>query len=64
MCRYERILSPQFEELGCARPRDLAVSLLSAIQGASVFAATLRDPELLSIEIRRLHDWIDTPDPQ
>lgn len=52
----------QFEELGGARPRDLAISLLSAIQGASVLAATLRDPELLSIEVRRLHDWIDTLD--
>lgn len=50
----------QFEELGCARPRDLAVTLLAAIQGSALLAATLRDPELLSAQVRRLHDWIDT----
>jgi TetR/AcrR family transcriptional repressor of nem operon len=54
----------QFQELGCAEPYDLAVALLSAIQGSSLLAATLRDPDLLSTQVRRLHDWIDTLDPQ
>jgi hypothetical protein len=41
----------QFQELGCAEADDLAVALL---------AATLRDPELLSTQVRRPHDGIDT----
>jgi len=50
----------QFQDLGCAEPRELAVALLSAIQGSALLAATLRDPELLSAQVHRLHDWIDT----
>ena len=54
----------QFQDLGCAGPRDLGVTLLSAIQGSALLAATLRDPELLSTQIHRLHDWIDTLKPE
>lgn len=54
----------QFQELGCAAAHDLAVALLGAIQGSALPAATLRDPDLLSIQVRRLHDWIDTFDPR
>nr|MDT0661968.1 TetR/AcrR family transcriptional regulator [Micromonospora sp. DSM 115978] len=49
----------QFGDLGCAEPRELAVTLLAAIQGSALLAATLRDPDLLSTQVRRLHDWID-----
>jgi hypothetical protein len=50
----------QFQYLGCSQPRDLAVALLSGIQGSALLAATLRDPDLLSAQVHRLHDWIDT----
>ncbi|WP_433366159.1 TetR/AcrR family transcriptional regulator [Actinoplanes sp. CA-142083] len=53
----------QFRELGCAEARNLAITLLSAIQGSALLAATLREPEVLTAEIRRLHDWIETVTP-
>ena len=57
-------VTTQFQELGCAEADDLAVALLSAIQGSALLSATLRDPDLLSTQVRRLHDWIDTFGPR
>jgi hypothetical protein len=51
-----------FQELGCAQPCVLAVALLSATRGSALLAATPREPEPLSTQIRRPHDWIDTLD--
>jgi AcrR family transcriptional regulator len=50
----------QFRELGCADPEDLAVTLFAGIQGSALLAATLRDPALLTTQVRRLHGWIDS----
>jgi AcrR family transcriptional regulator len=52
--------STQFRELGCAEPDELAVTLLAGIEGSALLAAALRDPELLSVQVRRLGDWIDS----
>lgn len=50
----------QFRELGCAEPDDLAVTLLSGIQGSALLAAALGDPDLLARQVRHLHSWIDS----
>ena len=50
----------QFRDLGCAAPHEVAVTLMSGIQGGAVLAAALGDPELMSTQVRNLHSWIDT----
>jgi TetR/AcrR family transcriptional regulator, transcriptional repressor for nem operon len=49
----------QFKALGRRDARDLAVALIAAYQGISLITNTLRDPELMSREARRLERWID-----
>jgi AcrR family transcriptional regulator len=52
-------LEEQFRLLGKgAESRDLAVHLLSAVQGASLLTQTFKDPRYLTRETRRLKDWI------
>ena len=50
----------QFRELGCPDPRDLAITLLAGVQGAALLANTLRDPGIMTRQVRRLEDWIDS----
>ncbi|WP_227981801.1 TetR/AcrR family transcriptional regulator [Nocardia spumae] len=50
----------QFEALGRADARELAVALIAAYQGISLLANTFRDPELMEIEGARLERWIDS----
>ncbi|NUR76606.1 MAG: TetR/AcrR family transcriptional regulator [Thermoleophilia bacterium] len=50
----------QFRSLGRRDARDLAISLLSGIQGAALLANTFREPEILSRQARRLDRWIDS----
>jgi TetR/AcrR family transcriptional repressor of nem operon len=50
----------QFRALGRRDARDLAVALIAAYQGISLLTNTLRDPELMAREARRLQRWIDT----
>ncbi|GLY68553.1 TetR/AcrR family transcriptional regulator [Amycolatopsis taiwanensis] len=50
----------QFSELGRSDARELAVALIAAYQGISVLTNTLRDPELMVAEGRRLKRWIDS----
>ena len=52
----------QFRAMGRRDARDLATTLLAGIQGASVLANALRDPKLLTREVRRLERWIDAID--
>ncbi|WP_063000040.1 TetR/AcrR family transcriptional regulator [Nocardia jinanensis] len=52
----------QFAELGRDDARESAVALIAAYQGVSVLTNTLRDPELMSTEGRRLERWIDSMD--
>ena len=53
-------IADQFRELGRSDARDLAMTMLSTIQGAALLANTLRDPRILTSQIRRLERWIDT----
>jgi TetR/AcrR family transcriptional regulator, transcriptional repressor for nem operon len=50
----------QFDELGRADARDLAVTLLATVQGAALLANTLRDPEILTAQVRHVETWIDS----
>ncbi len=49
----------QFRELGRRDARELAITLFAGVQGAALLANTLRDPNILSREVRRLERWID-----
>jgi TetR/AcrR family transcriptional repressor of nem operon len=50
----------QFRSMGRSDARDLAVALVAAFQGVSLLTNTLRDPELMAREGRRLDRWIDS----
>jgi AcrR family transcriptional regulator len=50
----------QFREIGRRDARDLAVALIAAYQGISLLTNTLRDPDLMLREGRRLQQWIDS----
>ena len=50
----------RFRALGRRDARDLAVALIAAYQGISLLTNTLRDPELMAREGRRLERWIDS----
>jgi TetR/AcrR family transcriptional regulator, transcriptional repressor for nem operon len=50
----------QFRSMGRSDARDLAVALVAANQGISLLTNTLRDPELMARECRRLDRWIDS----
>jgi AcrR family transcriptional regulator len=50
----------QFLSMGRSDARDLAVALVAANQGISLLTNTLRDPELMAREGRRLDRWIDS----
>jgi AcrR family transcriptional regulator len=52
-------LEEQFRALGKgSESRDLALHLLSAVQGASLLAQTFKDPRYLLRETRRLKAWV------
>jgi TetR/AcrR family transcriptional regulator, transcriptional repressor for nem operon len=53
----------QFSLMGRRDAADLAVALISAYQGVSLLANTLRDPGLMLREGRRLERWIDSLEP-
>jgi AcrR family transcriptional regulator len=40
--------------------RDLAVSLVAALQGAFLLSCSFRSPALLDRQLERLHDWISS----
>jgi AcrR family transcriptional regulator len=50
----------QIQHLGPPDARDLATTLFAGIQGAALLASTLRDPNLMSSQVRHLERWIDT----
>jgi hypothetical protein len=50
----------QFRLMGRSDSRDLAIALVAAYQGISLLTNTLRDPELMVAEGRRLDRWIDS----
>jgi len=54
-------LAAQFRELGKGREsRDLALHLLSALEGASLLTHTFHSPEIMVRETNRLSKWLDT----
>ena len=60
---FERLITiaqEQFDQLGRRDARDLAISLIASYEGAALLANTLRDPDILSTEARRLERWIDS----
>lgn len=50
----------QFRQLGRPDPRELAITLFAGVQGGSLLASALRDPDLLTGHIHRIEQWIDT----
>ncbi len=46
--------------MGRRDARELAVALIASYQGISLLTNTLRDPELMAREGRRLERWIDS----
>jgi hypothetical protein len=49
----------QFRLLGRRDARDQAVGLMATIQGAALLASSLRDPDIMSRQARRLARSID-----
>jgi TetR/AcrR family transcriptional repressor of nem operon len=50
----------QFRAMGRRDAGDLALALIASYQGISLLTNTLRDPELMAREGRRLERWIDS----
>jgi TetR/AcrR family transcriptional regulator, transcriptional repressor for nem operon len=50
----------QFGELEQRNPRAVAVTFLSAIQGAALLANAFGDEQLLKQEIRRIERWVES----
>jgi AcrR family transcriptional regulator len=55
-------LTDQFRQLGHPDAAELAMTMLATVQGAALLANTLRDPKIMTTQIRRLERWIDTLD--
>lgn len=50
----------QFRQMGRRDARELAVNLFSGVQGGAVLANALRDPDLMTGQVRHLERWIDS----
>jgi TetR/AcrR family transcriptional regulator, transcriptional repressor for nem operon len=50
----------QFRRLGRRDARDLALALLSGIQGSALLANTFRDAGIMARQARHLEKWIDS----
>jgi TetR/AcrR family transcriptional regulator, transcriptional repressor for nem operon len=50
----------QFRSMGRRDAHDLAVAIIASYQGIMLLTNTLREPELISREARRLDRWIDS----
>ncbi|WP_030756908.1 MULTISPECIES: TetR/AcrR family transcriptional regulator [unclassified Streptomyces] len=50
----------QFRAMGRADARESAVALIASYQGISLLTNTFRDPDLMTVEARRLERWIDS----
>jgi AcrR family transcriptional regulator len=53
--------SEQFQALGCGRRESqaLAADLVASVQGTMLIAHTLRSPDLLAQQLRRVERWLD-----
>ena len=50
----------QFRQLGRRDARELAVNLFAGVQGGALIANALRDPDLITGQVRHLERWIDS----
>jgi TetR/AcrR family transcriptional repressor of nem operon len=50
----------QIRYLGPRDARELATTLFAGVQGGALLASALRDPNLMSNQVRYLERWIDT----
>jgi AcrR family transcriptional regulator len=50
----------QFRQLSRRDARELAVRLLAGVQGGALLANALRDPQLITGQVRHLERWVDT----
>jgi len=50
----------QFGQIGRRDARDLAIALFSGVQGGALLANALRDPDLMTSQVRHLERWIDS----
>jgi TetR/AcrR family transcriptional repressor of nem operon len=53
-------IAEQFRQLGHRDAPELAMTMLATVQGAAVLTNTLRDPSVMTSQIRRLERWIDS----
>jgi TetR/AcrR family transcriptional regulator, transcriptional repressor for nem operon len=49
----------QLRQMGRRDARELAVNLISGVQGAALLANAFRDPDVMSSQVRHLERWID-----
>jgi TetR/AcrR family transcriptional regulator, transcriptional repressor for nem operon len=49
----------QIRQMGQRDARGLATALFAGVQGGALLASALRDPDLMSGQVRRLERWID-----
>jgi AcrR family transcriptional regulator len=50
----------QFRQLGRRDARELAINLFSGVQGGALLANALRDPDIMTGQVRHLERWIDS----
>ena len=50
----------QFRQLGRRDARELAINLFSGVQGGALLANALRDPDVMTGQVRHLERWIDS----
>jgi TetR/AcrR family transcriptional repressor of nem operon len=50
----------QFRQMGRRDARDLAVNLFAGVQGGALLANALRDPDIMTGQVRHLERWIDS----
>jgi TetR/AcrR family transcriptional repressor of nem operon len=50
----------QFRQLGRRDARELAIAFFSGVQGGALLANALRDPDLMTGQVRHLERWIDS----
>jgi TetR/AcrR family transcriptional regulator, transcriptional repressor for nem operon len=50
----------QVRQLGRRDARELATGLFAGVQGGALLASALRDPDVMSGQVRHLERWIDT----
>jgi AcrR family transcriptional regulator len=50
----------QFRQIGGRDARELAINLFSGVQGGALLANALRDPDVMTGQVRHLERWIDS----